>query len=291
MDPSPPKTAAAKPFTVIATSELYVMGLLGASSEPPSAQSTPAPTNATTASERMLSPTSSAARRESEQATSACPTIVQRRKSVSATAQSSATPAMRTYCGWTRTPPTFQARSEMPAIAAGNVPELEQEQRLCEERGSERDDRAREARRPATEANGDDRENRRQKRGDEDRDQTRQCERHVVRELEGEEAPDHDEHALREVHDPGRPVDEHEAHPDERERGSGREADDDELQELVIRARLRDMRCAPPGVRESACSDPRGRPAPSPGHTRARTGRTRGVRSAPPAGWRRAPRR
>ena len=33
MDPSPPKTAAAKPFTVIATSELYVIGLLGASSD------------------------------------------------------------------------------------------------------------------------------------------------------------------------------------------------------------------------------------------------------------------
>ena len=33
MDPSPPNTAAAKPFTVIATSELYVMGLLGASSD------------------------------------------------------------------------------------------------------------------------------------------------------------------------------------------------------------------------------------------------------------------
>ena len=114
MDPSPPNTAAAKPFTVIATSELYVIGLLGASSAPPSAQSAPAPTNATTASERRLRPTSSAARRESEHATSACPTIVQRRKSVSAPAERSATPAMRTYCGWTRTPPTSQAVSEIP---------------------------------------------------------------------------------------------------------------------------------------------------------------------------------
>jgi hypothetical protein len=99
---------------VIATSELYVIGLLGASSAPPSAQRAPAPANATTASERMLRPTSSAARRESEHATSACPTIVRRRNSVNATAHTSATPAMRTYCGWTRTPPMFHARSEMP---------------------------------------------------------------------------------------------------------------------------------------------------------------------------------
>ena len=169
MDPSPPKTAAAKPLTVIAKSELYVIGLLGASSAPPSAQSAPAPTNATTASERMLRPTSSAARRESEHATSACPTIVQRRNSVSAKAQSSATPAMRMYCGWTRTPPMSQAVSEIPGVASRDVPELQQEHSLRQERGSERDDRARKACRPIAEADGDDREERRHEGGDEDR--------------------------------------------------------------------------------------------------------------------------
>ena len=47
----------------------------GGRSEPPSAQRVPAPTNATTASYRMFNPTSSAAGRESAQATSAWPTI------------------------------------------------------------------------------------------------------------------------------------------------------------------------------------------------------------------------
>ena len=232
MDPSPPKTAAAKPLTVIATSELYVIGLLGASSAPPSAQRAPAPTNATTASERMLRPTSSAARRESEHATSACPTIVHRRKSVSAKAQKSATPAMRTYCGWTSTPPMSQARVGDTRVAPRDVPELQQEQRLRQERGAQRDDRAREARRPIAEADGDDREERRHEGGEDDRHDHREHQRHVVGELEREETADDGEDALREVHDPGRPVDEHEAHPDERERRSGRQSDDDELQEL-----------------------------------------------------------
>ena len=78
----------------------------------------------------------------------------------------------------------------------------------------------------ATTARIDDSERREQ-----DGHERRERERHVVGELEREQSADHREDALREVDDPRRPVDEHEAHPDERERGSGREPDDDELQE------------------------------------------------------------
>ena len=65
----------------------------------------------------------------------------------------------------------------------------------------------------------------------EDRHERRERERHVVGELEREEPAEHREHALREVDDARRAIDEHEAHADERERRARREPDDDELEE------------------------------------------------------------
>ena len=117
-------------------------------------------------------------------------------------------------------------------IAARDVTELEQEQCLGHEGGTKGDDRARETRRPVAKADGDDRKDRREERGEQDGHERREGERHVVGELEGEQPADDGEDALREVHDPRRPVDQHEAHPDEPEGRPRREPDDHELQEL-----------------------------------------------------------
>ena len=158
MEPRPPNTAAANPLTVIAdvgavrhrvarreerAAERAKRARAGERDDPQradvEADELGSAAGVGTGDERLADDRSAEEERQSDGA-------------------SSATPAISTYCGWTTTPPTFHARSEMPGIAAGNVSELEQEQRLCEERRAERDDRAREARRSIAEANGDDRE-------------------------------------------------------------------------------------------------------------------------------------
>ena len=160
------------------------MGLLGASSEPPSAQSAPAPMNATTASERMLRPTSSAARLRVRASDECLPDDRPAEEERQRDGREQRDPCDENVLGLDENATDVPGVVGDARVATRNVPELEQEQRLGEERGAERDDRAREARRSAAEANGDDREDRRQKRGDEDRDQTRQCKRHVVGEPE-----------------------------------------------------------------------------------------------------------
>ena len=105
-------------------------------------------------------------------------------------------------------------------IAARDVAELEQQQGLRKERGAERDDGAGKACRPAAKAHGNDGEDRCGERRNEDRDERRERERHVVGELEREKPAHHREHALREVDDARRAIYEHEAHADERERRS-----------------------------------------------------------------------
>ena len=113
MDPRPPNTAAAKPFTVIATSELYVIGLLGASRAPPSAQSS-ARADERDDGERAGAEAdelggASRVRARDERLPDDRPAQEERQRD----GERSATPAMRTYCGWTRTPPTSQAVSEI----------------------------------------------------------------------------------------------------------------------------------------------------------------------------------
>ena len=81
------------------------------------------------------------------------------------------------------------ARSESAWIAARDVPELEQEVRLRQKGGAEGDDRTRETRRPASEADGDDGEDRRQEGGEQDGHERRERERHVVGELNQNSPP------------------------------------------------------------------------------------------------------
>ena len=85
-------------------------------------------------------------------------------------------------------------------------------------------------RRAAADADCDDRCERREQSGQNDRYEHRRYERHVLLELEREETADDREDALGKVDDPGGAIDEDERHPDDPEEGSGRDADHDQLQ-------------------------------------------------------------
>ena len=207
------------------------MGTVGASRTPPIAVSPPASANAITATERRLSPISSAACGESADATSAWPTIVRRKKNVSPTEVASATNASAAYCGCTSTPPMFHARSEMARVRPWNLPEGREQDGLGEDRDSDGDDQAREMRGAPADADRDDGD----ERGDDRRRECRQDrsgrKRHPLAQRVRQEATENCEHSLREVHDARRPVHEDERHPDDGEDRTGRDADHHQLEE------------------------------------------------------------